>query len=123
MNGKLPNSESDTQDASYPLCVDLDGTLLKIDTLVESFFALLRKNFIFIFLVPVWILHGKAYLKERIAREVTLHVDLLPYNQQFLEFLKAEHKRGRRLVLATAANERIANDVSCHLGLFDEVYV
>ena len=30
---------------TVPLCVDLDGTLIKTDLLVESFFQLLKHNF------------------------------------------------------------------------------
>jgi len=117
----IKNSASIIGDTDCPLCVDLDGTLVRTDTLIESFFALLRKNFLFIFLVPMWLLRGKAYLKEQIARRVDLDVTLLPYNDQFLDFLKEQHELGRRLVLATAANKKYAHAVSSHLGLFDAV--
>jgi len=102
-----------------PLCVDLDGTLLRTDTLVESFIALLRQNFLLALLVPVWLLRGKANLKEQIARHIDLDISLLPPNEEFLVFLKRQHSERRRLVLTTAANRKYAQSVAEHFGLFD----
>jgi 4-hydroxybenzoate polyprenyltransferase len=45
----------------------------------------------------------------------------LPYNEPLLDFLRSEHCRGRRVVLATAADSRIAHSVAAHVGIFDEV--
>ncbi len=104
-----------------PLCVDLDGTLLRTDLLVESAFALLKRNILYLFLLPVWLLKGKAHLKQRIADRVDLDVGLLPYHDTFLAHLEREHGKGRRLILATASNEKFAEAVALHLGIFDQV--
>jgi len=106
---------------SIPLCVDLDGTLVKLDTLHQALFLLLRRDFASLFRIPGWLLKGKAYLKEQVMQRVTLDATVLPYNPSFLTWLRAEHAAGRKLVLATASNYRTANAVSEHLGLFDEV--
>ena len=42
-------------------------------------------------------------------------------NGELLEWLQAERKRGRRLILCTAANHDIAQRVAAHHGIFDEV--
>lgn len=105
-----------------PLVVDLDGTLVKTDLLVESLFVLIKKNPFFIVLLPFWLLKGKAYLKQQISQRVTLDVSILPYNQQFLDYLRVQHSQGRRLVLATGSDERIALQVANYLQLFDEVF-
>src|SRR5947209_3045831 len=55
-----------------PLCVDLDGTLIQGDLLHEACVALLRHDPLRSALLPVWLLRGKAYLKERLAEHVTL---------------------------------------------------
>ncbi|OQW93225.1 MAG: hypothetical protein BWK79_12305, partial [Beggiatoa sp. IS2] len=47
-----------------PLCVDLDGTLIATDSLWESALILLRTQPLAAFLLPVWLLRGKAYLKQ-----------------------------------------------------------
>ncbi len=103
-----------------PLCVDLDGTLLQTDTLVESIVALAITPAIFLKL-PQAFSAGRAYFKDRIAAELIPDVALLPYNKRLLAYLQEQKKIGRYLVLATAANRRIANAVAAHLDLFDEV--
>ena len=39
-----------------PLCVDLDGTLIKTDLLWESLVRLLKNNPLYLLAVPVWLL-------------------------------------------------------------------
>jgi len=106
--------------AKPPLCVDLDGTLIKTDLLWESLLVLLKQNPLLVVLLPLWLLKGKAYLKHEIARRVTLDASTLPYDQELVEFLANERREGRELLLATASHVRYAQAVATHLGLFDE---
>jgi 4-hydroxybenzoate polyprenyltransferase/phosphoserine phosphatase len=106
---------------SRPLVVDLDGTLIRSDLLVETTFALLKKNILFVFLLPLWLLRGKAHLKHEIAARVDIDAALLPHHEEFLNFLKAEHASGRQLVLATASNEKFAEAIAVNLGIFHDV--
>jgi len=69
-----------------PLCVDLDGTLIKTDLLFESFVMLIKKNPLHIFFVPLWLLKGKANLKHQIAKRVDLDMNSFPYNQDLTDF-------------------------------------
>ncbi len=110
-----------TPNHDIPLYVDLDGTLTYSDLLLESLFALLRHNPLAVFLLPWWLFQGKAYLKAQIALRVDVDVTTLPYHATFLEFLRAEHARGRRLTLATASSRRYAEQVARHLGVFAAV--
>lgn len=102
-----------------PLCVDLDGTLIATDTLWESILLLFRC--LNIFLLPFWLMRGRAYFKYKIAQCVSLNITTLPYYENVLTFLREEKQKGRVLVLATAANETIAQAVAKHLKLFDIV--
>jgi len=104
-----------------PLVVDLDGTLVKSDLLLESLFSLLRQAPLSLFALPFWLLKGRAHLKREIAGRVRLNVTLLPYRADLLEHLRAEHENGRSIVLATASDEQLARQVSDHLRLFDSV--
>ena len=108
--------------AAVPVCVDLDGTLVRSDLLVEALFALLARNFAVAFLIPFWLLRGKARLKAEVGRRTNLDVESLPYNDRLLAYLRAQHAAGRCLVLATSAPERLAHQVADHLGFFDEVF-
>jgi 4-hydroxybenzoate polyprenyltransferase/phosphoserine phosphatase len=104
-----------------PLCIDLDGTLVRTDTFLESILLLLGRNPFLLFPLLAWLVRGKAYFKARVAERTALDPALLPYSAELLEFLRQERARGRRLVLATASNEQFAQRVAAHLGLFDEV--
>lgn len=104
-----------------PLCVDLDGTLVKTDLLFESVLALLKTNPLYIFSLPMWLLKGKAHLKEQIALRVTLDVACLPYHEDLLTYLTGEHRAGRRIVLVTGADVNVAKQIASHLGLFTSV--
>ncbi len=104
-----------------PLCVDLDGTLIRTDLLWESVLRLIARNPLYLLALPFWLMRGRACLKSQIAQRVELNVATLPYREDFLEHLRAEHGRGRRIVLATASNHLLAESVAAHLGLFTEV--
>ncbi len=104
-----------------PLCVDLDGTLIKSDLLIEGLLALIKVNPLYLFTALFWLVRGKACLKEQIARRTDLDVVHLPYHADFLEFLRKEVAAGRRLILATGANEKLARQVADHLGLFHSI--
>lgn len=119
-----PNNEQRTvtgESKNIPLVVDLDGTLVRTDLLVEAISALLKRNFFYFFLLPVWLLKGKAHFKQQIAACVELDASLLPYHVEFLSYLRFERDAGRSLILATASNQKFADAVAGHLGLFDEV--
>jgi len=104
-----------------PLCVDLDGTLVKTDTLVESLLLLLKTKPFNLFLLPLWLLKGKAHLKRQVASVVNLDVASLPYNSELLRYLIEEHRNGRQIVLATAAEANVANRIAEHVGVFSAV--
>ena len=71
--------------------------------------------------LPLWLLRGRAYLKARLAEDNLLDVTRLPYRKDLCEYLVRERANGREIYLATAADERIAQGVAEHLGLFDGV--
>lgn len=104
-----------------PLCVDLDGTVIKSDMLWESLVRLLRRNPLYLLLVPWWLARGRAGLKDQLARRVVVEVAMLPYHEPFLAFLRQERAAGRQVLLVTASDRRMAEPVAAHLGLFSEV--
>ena len=76
-----------TKISDFPLCVDLDGTLIKTDILLESLFVLLKQKLRSIVQIPFWFSKGKAHLKHQIANRVELDVSVLPYHDEFLALI------------------------------------
>lgn len=104
-----------------PLCVDLDGTLVKSDTLVDSLMVLARRHPTAFLQTPLWVFKGKAYFKSQVASRVTLDAAHLPYNRPLLDYLRDEHASGRKLYLATGADGVQAQKIADHLGIFEDV--
>ena len=71
--------------------------------------------------LPLWLLEGKAQLKRQIANRVELDIATLPYHAELLDWIRAEHASGRRIVLCSASDAKFAEKVADHLGLFHEV--
>jgi 4-hydroxybenzoate polyprenyltransferase/phosphoserine phosphatase len=104
-----------------PLCVDLDGTLVKSDTLMDSLLLLVRSRPLDALQFPLWLLRGKAAVKAEVGSRVSLDVRHLPYNRVLIEYLEVERGEGRKLYLATGADQQLAERVAAHLGLFEGV--
>ncbi|WP_240791268.1 UbiA family prenyltransferase [Roseomonas sp. AR75] len=102
-----------------PLCVDLDGTLLRSDALIDAVLALGATSDLLdaLRVLP----EGRAAFKARVAALAALDPAILPYNKALVAWLRAERRAGRRIVLATAADARVAHAIAAHLDLFDEV--
>ena len=115
----MPNATAvPSLSTSVPLCVDLDGTLVKSDTLIDSTLLLARKHPAALLQIPGWLRQGKAALKQHITASVQLDVVHLPYNRELLQYLEQQHATGRAIYLATAADTALAQRIADHLGLF-----
>src|ERR1700732_3883686 len=113
-NDKCPRKISMTvprPEVDIPLCVDLDGTLVRTDTLIESLFAIFRYHPWHLFVIPLWLFRGLPYAKQKIQSLHQINVALLPYRQDVLEIIKREKSRGRRTVLVTASNQELADKI------------
>jgi 4-hydroxybenzoate polyprenyltransferase len=110
-----------TPDLARPLCVDLDGTLIKSDSLFDAFCELVRRNPLAAWRVPLWMMGGRARVKIEIARRAPLDAARLPYNLPLLRYLQAQWREGRPLYLATGADAGLAERVAAHLGIFQGV--
>jgi 4-hydroxybenzoate polyprenyltransferase len=104
-----------------PLCVDLDHTLFLNDSLEDQAIWMLFHHPLRL-LGCVWRSGGhRAALKHELASHYPDDVVPGTYNQDLLELLRRQHAQGRRIVLVTASNERMAQRVAGDLGIFDAV--
>lgn len=105
-----------------PLCVDVDGTLIRTDLLWESLWSAVGRRPWTALLIPFWILRGKCYLKEKAAEHGAIDPSALPYCQPFLDYLKQQRAQHRPLYLATGCAAPIARSIAEHLGIFDGAF-
>ena len=109
------------QKVETPVYVDLDGTLIKTDSLWESILIFLRRAPWRLFqLIPI-LFRGRSQFKHYLASRVGLRAASLPYRQSLVETLSRYKQRGHPVYLATAADRAIANAVAEYLGIFDGV--
>ena len=101
-----------------PLVVDLDGTLVRSDLLIETAFSELGTRPRSVFDMFRALLRGKAALKHRLSQPVNFDPATLPYDDAVLAFIRRARAEGRPVYLASASHERLVGAVAAHLGLF-----
>ena len=99
--------------------MDVDGTLIRTDLLVESFFSFLGANPLRIFSLLSSLAKGKGPLKAEIAGETPIDAANLPYNQRVLSLINEARASGKAVYLASASNESYVRGIAEYLGLFD----
>ncbi len=106
---------------NIPLVIDLDGTLIHSDIMMEQIIQLLKKNPFYFPIIIFWLLSGFARLKKEVFVRTSINPELLPYNQELIEHIQTEKAKGRKIVLATASYFQNAIEIANYLGFFDEV--
>ncbi len=106
--------------ANIPLCVDLDGTLIKTDLLWESCLLYLKQNPLHVFNLIIWLFKGKANLKHQLAARVQIYFESLPYDSEIMTYLKEQKGLGRKILLVTGSHQKIVKPIFDHTKLFDE---
>jgi 4-hydroxybenzoate polyprenyltransferase/phosphoserine phosphatase len=104
-----------------PLCVRLDGAVVRTDLGIESLIFLVKRDVQLALHALLWLCRGRAFLRDQVARRSMLQPQYLPYNVELIDWLRSEKRRGRSIWLCTDANERLAECVATHLAVFDGV--
>ena len=107
----LSASREAPQPQPRPLILDLDGTLVRADMLLETVLALLRTAPWRLFDVGLWMLRGRAYLKRRLGEETSIEPEVLPFNEELLAYAADIAASGRPVYVATAADAKVAEQV------------
>ncbi|SFI08607.1 UbiA family prenyltransferase [Bradyrhizobium sp. Gha] len=104
-----------------PLVIDLDGTLLRTDSLHETLLDLLRSNPLALWELPYRLAIGRAAVKDFLARGQVIDADAWPVHEDFLSYLEKQAAVGRRIVLATAADRAVADAIARRFPFITEV--
>ena len=54
--------------SGLPLCVHLEGGVVRTDVGIESLIALLKRNVLYLLLALLWLCRGRAVFKDQVAR-------------------------------------------------------
>lgn len=105
-----------------PLAVDLDGSLIRTDLLLESATRFVVTRPWELGSLAAWVRRGPGPLKAELASATSIDVAVLPYREDVLTWLREEAASCRMLVLASASDQRLVRAVADHLGIFDEAW-
>lgn len=115
----LASEAADDASDRTPLVVDLDGTLVSSDLLVESVFSHAGRHATGVPSMLMTLRNGRAAFKAHIADRAEIDAAMLPYDDRVLDLVRQARASGRPVYLASASNERYVSAVAAHLGLFD----
>ena len=110
------------QDSLIPLFVDLDGTLIKTDSMVEAVLSLVRSEPLALFEIITWLFKGKAGFKAELAKRITLNMAELPINTEMVSYLKDQAESGRKLILISASHQSVVDSALEHFQFFSAGY-
>ena len=113
---------TDGKDMLLPLVVDLDGTLIKSDLLYESFWRAMAQKPASAISFVSRLMQGRAALKAHLSELVMIDPATLPYDEAVIRLVEDAKAIGRTTVLCTASDQRFAEAIAAHLGIFDQVY-
>jgi 4-hydroxybenzoate polyprenyltransferase/phosphoserine phosphatase len=118
----VEGASSGTRLRSTVLCVDLDGTLLRTDSLHEALFKALKARPSIVFSLPLWLLRGRYHLKEALAAEVQADLDPASWPRQAeVEDLIAEAKSSGKTVELITASHTLICESPVFRDMFDAV--
>lgn len=107
--------------SDLPLVVDLDGTLLKTNSLDETLLDTLRTEPLALFRLPFKLLAGRPAVKAFLAGHSPLDVETWPVCEDFLAYVKAQAEAGRKVILATAADRSVAEAIRRRFPFIAEI--
>ncbi|HEY4274120.1 MAG TPA: UbiA family prenyltransferase [Rhizomicrobium sp.] len=108
-------------DPSIPLCVKLEGTVLRSGTTGELALSLVRRRPWMIFWLLAWVFLGKEEFRNRVVDRAAFDPSGLAYRGPFLTYLRREAASGRNICLVARSKSPVARAIANHLGLFSDV--
>lgn len=106
----------------YPLCVDLDDTLIAADIFLCGIARLVLEKPWHISTLIITLSQGRPQAKAWLETLLPVQPENLPYRAALLDYLKNEKAKGRKIFLVSASNEHAVKKIAAYLGLFDGAF-
>ena len=120
MRRERTDRTADEARTDTPLVVDVDGSLIGGDLLIEGIARLLSVSPLSLFALLFWLVaatvSGRAGLKRRIAQAVPLPPDTLALNPAVLEEIATAQAAGRSVWLASASDAHAVSPLAETVG-------
>ena len=104
------------EEAATPLIVDVDGTLIGGDLLIEGIARLIVSSPPSLLWLPVWFARGQAVLKRKVAERASLPAATLVLNPAVLDRIAAAKAAGREVWLASASDRLVVTPLAEEVG-------
>lgn len=104
------------------LVIDMDGTLVRTDTLHEALFRLVSVSPFALLALLGPLRDGKAAFKRALADRMIANAGTLPLNEDVVALAREARAEGRRTALVSAADHRQVQAVAEATGLFSEAF-
>jgi len=102
----------ETARAAKPLVLDVDGTFLRTDMLLESFWRAMGRAPLHCLSICLGKFTDRAALKHDLAGIASLRVDLLPVNPQIADLVARSKQQGRQVVLASGSDSTLVKQLA-----------
>ncbi len=109
----------------FPLCIDLDGTLIRTDLLYECFKLAIKTNILSIMPMLFWLIKGgRPCLKTELALRYIDKINYqdLPYQKDLIDWLKEQKQLKKEIILVTGSSLLLARKIADEVKVFDAVY-
>jgi 4-hydroxybenzoate polyprenyltransferase len=105
-----------------PLVLDVDGTFLRTDMLLECFWGGLGRDPWATLRACATLVGDRAALKRRLAEIAALRTDLLPVNADLATLARTSSDAGREVVLASAGDAALVRRLAADYRLSPRVF-
>ena len=108
------------QNTQTILAVDLDHTLIDTDMIYLGLkYLLLRKVYLFPYLVILLVIKGKTRAKKFLYDHTTISLKKLPFNSSIVNFIKNNKKNYTHIILISGSYYKYVESISNYLNIFD----
>jgi 4-hydroxybenzoate polyprenyltransferase len=106
-----------------PLVLDVDGTFLRTDLTLESFWAALARDPLATLGCLARGLRDRTGLKAELGRIAQLRLDLLPVNPEVAELALKSQTAGREVIFASDADAAMVAGLAGHYGMSERMFL
>jgi 4-hydroxybenzoate polyprenyltransferase len=110
-------------DGDVPLCVSCEHALLKTNIFQEAIFLFVKKNPLYIFLLPIWFLRGRSALIQQVSEGVRINWRTVPFCERVVERMRAAHDGNRQVFLLTSMPKIWACELSAEFAYSKTIFI